>query len=647
MKGHAKDIKPKVTVNDRFWKRKIEVVQKEVIPYQWKALNDQLSDAKPSHAIRNFKIAAGEEEGEFYGKVFQDSDVAKWLEAVAYSLETLPNPDLETIADEVIDLIGRAQQNDGYLNTYYTIKEPNKRWTNLRDNHELYVSGHLIEAAVAYYEATGKKKFLNIMCKNADYITSVFGPHKHQIQGYPGHQEIELALIKLYRITNKDAYLQLSKFFIEQRGKEPHYFKLEAKKRNDDRPFRGELKYKYNQSHTPVFNQTEAVGHAVRGVYMYTAIAELASITGDNTFIETAKKLWNNVTKKQMYLTGGIGASPFGEAFSTDYDLPNDTCYNETCASIGLVFWANRMLQMEKKAEYADVLERVIYNGTISGMDLKGNKFFYVNPLEVTPEVIENRHDHKHVKPERQTWFKTACCPPNLARMVTSIGKHIYSVEDQQLFIHLYMGNEGEFIINGTPVSIVQKTTYPWEATVEIEVSPAQPNDFTLALRIPGWCQHATITIQGEVFNIADNLKDGYVYIRRNWKENDLIQLHFQMEVQRIRSNPKVRENVGKVALQRGPIVYCIEECDNGSDLHGIALPSDAKLSATYDENLLNGVVYISGEGKRISETSEKEELYSTIPMTTNKVELKAIPYYAWCNRKPGEMRVWINNQLQ
>lgn len=358
--------------------------------------------------------------------VFQDSDVAKWLEAVAYLLEEKRDSELEALADDVIELLGRAQQPDGYLNTYYTVKEPGKRWTNLRDNHELYCAGHLIEAAVAYFQATGKRRFLDIMCKYADYIGTVFGRGEGQIPGYDGHQEIELALLKLYEATGNENYLKLSQYFIDQRGQQPHYFDQEKEARGETGAFWYDGGYRYHQAHIPVREQKQAVGHAVRALYMYTAMAGLAAKTGDESLKQACQTLWENVTKRQMYITGGVGSSAFGESFTFDFDLPNDTVYAETCAAIVLVFWARRMLELEMDGKYVDVMERALYNGTISGMDLDGKRFFYVNPLEVWPKACE-RHDKRHVKPVRQKWFSCACCPPNLARLIASIGHYIYS----------------------------------------------------------------------------------------------------------------------------------------------------------------------------------------------------------------------------
>ncbi|MBU9721578.1 MULTISPECIES: glycoside hydrolase family 127 protein [Bacillaceae] len=639
-----------VQLTDAFWKKKVEVVQREVIPYQWKALNDEIPDTEPSHAIENFKIAAGESSGDFYGMVFQDSDVAKWLEAVAYSLEHTADAELESLADSVIDLIGRAQMEDGYINTYYTVKAPEKRWTNLRDDHELYCMGHLMEAAVAYYQATGKRKFVDIMSKAADHIDSMFGPEEEKLKGYPGHQEIELALFRLYEVTENERYLSLAEFFINERGREPHYFIKEAEERKDERKFFWNGKFGYNQSHLPVREQTKAVGHSVRAVYMYSAMADIVAKTGDEELRRATERLWKNVIQQQMYITAGIGSMEHGEAFSTDYDLPNDISYTETCATIGLAFWARRMLKVAKRGEYGDVLERALYNGSISGMDLDGKKFFYVNPLEVVPELNRVRGEHHHVKPVRQPWFKCACCPPNLARLITSINHYIYSEEENELFVHLYMGNDSVMTVGGEEVRVTQETNYPWEGAVKLTITPSSGKNhaFTLAMRMPGWCASGQLSINGERFDIGDNIKDGYVYINREWAPGDIVDLYLPMEVQLIHANPKVRENFGKVAIQRGPVVYCIEEADNGPNLHTVSVPMNpASYVASFEEGLLDGVVSISCVAEKIElEALSEGPLYKAAEFSaasTRTVTLKAIPYYAWANRGEGEMRVWLN----
>ncbi|MFS0638145.1 beta-L-arabinofuranosidase domain-containing protein [Mesobacillus foraminis] len=635
-----------IQITDPFWRKRMKVIRDEVIPYQWEALNDRIPDAPASHAIENFKIAAGEASGEFFGFVFQDSDVAKWLEAVAYSLDSDPNPELENTADQVIELIERAQQENGYLNTYFTIKEPEGKWSNLRDRHEMYCAGHMIEAAVAYSQVTGKRKLLDVMCRFADHIDSVFGKEESKIPGYDGHQEIELSLVKLYRETGNERYLKLSKYFIDERGQLPHFFDEEKKRRSDEKPFWWNDEYgdySYHQAHLPVREQKEAIGHAVRAMYMYTAMADLAKETGDETLKQACETLWENVTQKQMYITGGVGSQDFGEAFSFDYDLPNDTCYTETCASIGLVFWANRMLGIEKNGKYADVMERALYNGTISGMDLDGKKFFYVNPLEVWPKATEKRKDKEHVKPVRQKWYSCACCPPNLARLIASIGHYIYSVDQNEVFVHLYMGNKTELEMDGQKVQVMQETSYPWDGHVKITLSPEKATEFTMAVRIPGWCQGATLKVNGKIMELTHLIKNGYAYITRLWEKGDAIELLLPMPVERIRANPNIRGNAGKVALQKGPVVYCLEEVDNGANLSSIYLPKESELEETYDEKLLDGICVITARAEKVDEALWNGELYKPIEPKAKPITMKAIPYYAWCNRQPGEMIVWIS----
>lgn len=641
----AKPVK-QVTVEDAFWKKYKQVVAEEVIPYQWRALNDELPDTEPSHAIENFRIAAGESSGEYYGTVFQDSDLAKWLETVAFSLRDHPNPELERQADEIIELLGRAQAEDGYLNTYYMLKEPDNRWTNLRDNHELYCAGHFLEAAVAYYETTGKTKLLHIMEKYVSLIQQTFGTEAGQLKGYPGHEEIELALIKLYNVTGKQSYLELAQYFIEQRGQEPIYFVEELERRkeiqtastwNDDDRINFGLGFEYQQAHRPVREQKEAVGHAVRAMYLYTAMADLAAVTEDTSLLQACDTLWEDVTNHKMYITGGVGSAVNGEAFTSKYDLPNDTMYCETCASVGLVFWANRMLRMAPDRKYADVLERALYNGTISGMDLDGKRFFYVNPLEVNP-FQASRADQEHVKPERQKWFFCACCPPNLARMIASVEDHVYTQTEDTLYTHLYMAGRAGLTLSGQEVEIVQTHHYPWNANIQLTVRMADPAAFTWALRIPGWCRQAEVKVNGEKVPVSA-LDKGYLLIQRTWNDGDKVTLHLAMPAERMRSHSLVSMNQQQVALQRGPVVYCLEEVDNGANLGSLRLPQDSPIHEKFEEELLGGIVKLSAEGYRLTGPSD---LYSSEPLAKVPQRITAIPYYAWCNRAQGEMRVWI-----
>lgn len=640
-----KDIK----INDSFWSKYVQLIREEAIPYQWEALNDRIPDAEPSHAVKNFRIAAGLEQGEFQGFVFQDSDLAKWLEAVAYSLETHPDAELERTADEMIAVIAKAQQEDGYLNTYFTIKEPEKRWTNLLECHELYCAGHMIEAAAAYYNATGKRTLLDCMCRFADYIDSVFGPEPGKLKGYCGHQEIELALVKLYKAVNEERYLKLAKYFIEQRGKEPYYFDGEWERRGglshwtggpSPRPDR-----EYNQSHLPVREQSKAVGHAVRMVYMCTAIADLAAETGDGELLDVCRRLWNNITRKQMYITGGIGSTNHGEAFTFDYDLPNDIIYAETCASVGLVFFAQRMLKLDPRGEYADVLERALYNTVLSGMAQDGKSFFYVNPLEVWPEAGEKNPTRSHVKSVRQKWFGCACCPPNVARLLASLGQYVYAKSGDVLYVNLYMGSEAGFTMGDAAIRLTQRTNYPWDGRVEISVESGKAAEFELALRIPGWCRDFTATVDEKALDGGNAVKDGYLKIKRVWGKETRLALELPMPAELIRANPKVRADAGRVAIQRGPLVYCLEEADNGENLSAIALSDDSELTAVYENGFLGGAVTISGKARRESGRGWGDALYLPLESVRERVAVKAVPYFLWCNRKPGEMAVWINYQ--
>lgn len=632
-----------VVIEDKFWDNYIRLVREVIIPYQKRAINDEVPDVEPSHAIRNFKIAAGELEGEFYGEVFQDTDVAKWLEAVAYSLATKSDPQLEKEADAVIDLIGRAQEPDGYLNTYFSIGKLDKRWTNLTEAHELYTAGHLIEAAVAYYEATGKRKFLDIVCRFADHIDNVFGVEPGKIQGYAGHAEIELALVRLYKATNEKRYLKLAKYFVDERGQEPNYLDREYEQTIDKSTFKNPRDWglKYSQSHLPVRKQVTAEGHSVRATYLYSAMADLALETNDAELADVCRTLWDNVTQKRMYVTGGIGSQFYGEAFTVDYDLPNDTSYTETCASIGLIFWAQRMLSLEPNRKYADVLERALFNGALAGMSQDGRRFFYVNPLEVWPETCEERYDKRHVKTTRQGWFSCACCPPNLARLLASLGGYIYSQKNNEAFVHLYVGGTANLKFPNQIVQVTQETDYPWDGKVKIIVHPTEDEDLTLNFRIPGWCQEPKLLINGDIIDLKSIMHNGYAKISKIWTGGDVIELEFPMPVQRIYAHPEVRVNAGKVALMRGPIVYCLEEADNGSVLPDISLPRDSELTAEFDFELLEGIVTISGEAIR-TDTSSNNSLYVTTPPSKVAVTIKAIPYYAWNNRGSGEMLVWI-----
>ncbi|KRE41165.1 glycoside hydrolase family 127 protein [Paenibacillus sp. Soil522] len=651
-KGNAKPVSLKqVNITDQFWNYYINLVRDVVVPYQWDAINDRVEGAERSGAVSNFKIAAGLEKGDFYGYVFQDTDVAKWLEAVSYLLETKRDAALEQVADEMIDIIGKAQQPDGYLNTFYTIKEPGKKWTNLTECHELYSAGHMIEAGVAYFKATGKRKLLDIVCRIADDIAVVFGDGPGQIAGYDGHQEVELALVKLYETTGNRKYLELSSYFIDKRGQQPSFFEAEADRRGRTTHWNNNkihIDPEYFQTHLPVREQEAAVGHAVRVVYMLAGMADVARETGDESLLEACRRLWDNIAAKQMYITGGIGSMAHGEAFSFDYDLPNDTVYSETCASIGLIFFAHRMLQLEPNSRYADVMERALFNTVIAGMSRDGRHFFYVNPLEVSPDVCEGKNkNYNHVKPVRQEWFGCACCPPNIARLLASLGEYLYSTKGNTIYSHLYIGGDMELSLGDTKIKLNQQSGMPWDGAARFEITLDQPAAFSLALRIPDWSTNATVLINGEAYSITDKIVDGYARIERLWISGDNVELTLEMPIMRVRSHPLVKQNAGKVALQRGPLVYCVEEADNGPQLQQLLLPQDAKLEASFDEQLVGGIEVIKAQGLKLQYEQWGTQLYrSNAEAALEPTSLTFIPYYAWANRGKGEMAVWVKERL-
>ena len=631
----AKEINlSQVDIKDVFWSRIQELVIDTVIPYQEKVLNDEIPGVAKSHAIENFKIAAGLAEGEFYGAVFQDSDVAKWLEGVANSLVIKPDAGLEKRADAIIDIIEQAQQEDGYLNTYFTIKEPDHRWQNLHECHEMYCAGHMMEAAVAYYRATGKDKLLKVMERMADNIADHFGPGKEP--GIPGHQEIEIGLMKMYRITGKEKYKDMARFFIEERGKNPNYFEEEKAKRGWTLWGMNPADPKYNQNHATVYEQDEAVGHCVRAVYMYTAMADLAAEEDDKELYKACLRLWNNVVNRKMYITGGIGSTTYGEAFTIYYDLPNDTIYAETCASIGLVFFAKRMLEMDPNGAFADVMELALYNGTISGMQLDGKRFFYVNPLEVNPGVSGVLPGYKHVLPERPGWFGCACCPPNLVRLLTSLGQYAWGENESTIYSHLFIGQTAEL----KKATIAVESKYPWEGDIVYHVAAKEDKEFTLAIHIPAFVKDAKITVNGRAIDAEGYIRKGYLYISRKWGEADKVKLSFAMPARKIYANQEVRQDAGCVALMRGPVVYCFEGVDNGERLQSIRIPRNLGVRAEVcKEGVLKDNVILKMDGFRMV---SGEDLYSENPPKKEKAELTAIPYYTWGNRGLNQMRVWM-----
>lgn len=628
-----------IRINDKFLNKYISLVKEVIIPYQWDILNDKAEGVETSHCIENFKIAAGESVGEFYGAVFQDTDVAKWLEAVAYVLAAEEDQALEKTADEVIDLIGRAQREDGYINTYFTIKEPELRWTNLKEGHELYTAGHLIEAAVAYYEATGKEKFLKIMCKFADLICDTFGAEEGKIHGYPGHQEIELALVKLYRVTGKKRYLDIAKYFIDARGVGENYFLKEEKGEKYKQIFPEFAGYEplYSQSHLPVREQKTAEGHAVRAVYMYCAMADLADEYNDESLLEACKVLWDNIVNKRMYLTGSIGSSGLLERFTTDYDLPNDINYSETCASIGLALFALRMAKITRESKYIDIVERALYNTVLAGIALDGKSFFYVNPLEVWPENCLARTSREHVKAVRQKWFGVACCPPNIARTLASIGQYIYMVDEDSIYVNLFAANESSIDLKNNKVNVLVKSDFPSGNIVKMEVNAEGNSEFNILVRIPEYARKYKVVVNEEQIDYEE--ENGYAKIN-GLKGKNIIEISFEAKARFVYSNPEVRADAYKVAVMKGPLVYCLEEVDNGKNLSAVSINTYAE-PIEKESDYFEGSIELELEGKRIIKDKLNDGLYSFKKPVVKEVKLKAVPYCYWGNRKKGEMLVW------
>lgn len=618
---------------EKFIKKYQKLVNETVIPYQYSILNDEVQDAEKSHVVKNFinagKVIKGNRcNDDFYGMVFQDSDAAKWIEAVAYSLSNYPDKELEAAADKLIDIISNAQDSDGYLNTYYTIKNKEKRWTNLLEGHELYCSGHMIEAACAYFEITGKDKLLNVMLKNAEHIYNVFIVGGHE--GYPGHPEIELALLKLYRTTGNKHCLELAEHFINIRGVDSDYYKKEKEMRNWTVWGNNAEDNNYQQSGIPVRKMSDAVGHAVRAVYLYTGMADLASLTGDKELFSACRRLWKSITQKQMYITGGIGSTVIGEAFSVDYDLPNDTAYAETCASIGLMFFASRMLENDVDGEYADVMEQAFYNTVLAGIQLDGKRFFYVNPLEIIPGISGVASTHYHTLTQRPKWYACACCPPNTARLISSIAMYAYGENSDTAFCHMFAAGKVSFE-NGMKIHC--KTSYPYDFNITYIIEKGG----RLAIRIPHWSKMFALKVNNK--NTLTEPIKGYVYL--DVSDKDIVELTLDDTPRFIYASSKVPELTGRVSLCRGPIVYCFEGVDNNSDVLSVSLKRNGKVTVS-DENdaSLNGTVKLIVEAVC---TQQSDKLYSAIPPVQKPCTAVAIPYYAWGNRGENQMRVWMN----
>ncbi|HKK43976.1 MAG TPA: glycoside hydrolase family 127 protein [Balneolaceae bacterium] len=615
----------KVKVNDNFWSQRIKTNRDVTIPFG-------LDKIKKEGRIRNFDRAAGKLGGKYEGQMpFDDTDVYKIIEGASYSLQTHYDKQLDEYLDQIISEIAAAQKKDGYLTTWKEIDstttpanwvDPGPRWHDLQSSHELYNAGHMYEAAYAHYRATGKKNFLNVALKNADLVIKTFGPDK--LRTPPGHEIIEKGLVKLYRATGDKKYLDQAKFFLDQRGDSLHH----------------KLYGAYNQDQKPVTQQDEAVGHAVRAGYLYSGMADIAALMNDDQYLKAVDRIWDNVVGKKIYITGGIGARHEGESFGDNYELPNLTAYNETCAAIANVYWNHRMFLLHGDAKYMDVLERTMYNAVISGVSLKGDTFFYPNPLE-----SNGKYKFNQGALTRKPWFAASCCPTNAMRFLSSVPKYMYAYKGNTLYTNLFIASDANIQLgDGSKINLSQETNYPWNGNIKIKVDPEKSTDFAMKIRIPGWARNEPMP--SDLYSYIENkpveydlkvngkpvqsdIQKGYVTIDRQWKKGDVIELNLPMPVRKIQANPKVAADEGRVALERGPIVYCAEFVDNKADVLKIQVPDDAQFTYEFKSDLLGGVMVLhsnifDGDGQ--------------------PTRLTAIPYAVWSNRGVGKMEVWMHN---
>ena len=628
-----------IRITDSLFGSYVKQVSEKIIPYQWKILNDQLEGADKTYCIENFRIAAGELEGTRKGVVFQDTDLYKWLESVAYTIAGGKGEQFEPLADEVIELVGRAQEPDGYLNTYFTVNAPERKWKNLIEGHELYTAGHMIEAAVAYYHATGKTAFLEIAKKNADLIGKVFGRGEGQRRGYPGHQEIELALVKLYRVTGEQKYLDTAKYFIDERGTQPNYLAEELRERGGFEFFPDLQDYDlaYSQADIPPVEQTKAQGHSVRDMYMCAAMADLAGECEDERLLKACKAIWENMTQRQMYITGGIGTSGFRERFTTDYDLPNATNYSETCASIGLMMFGQRLSAVTGEAGYYDSVERALYNTVLAGINIEGDRYFYVNPLEVVPEFCTQHTYMNHVKPIRQKWFSIACCPPNVARTLASLGQYVYAQEDDSILIHQFISSEVQTETKDGKTALKMDSTLMQDGKVSIQAETEK--GCSLKIRIPAYAENWKL-LSGEKEEKPE-IQNGYITMALP-AGTHAVTLNLDIHPRWVAANDQVRADAGKAALVKGPIVYCLEEVENGKLLSQVCVkPNEEVKEEASPEGLVGNLPALTYPGTRIKNAGLGDQLYGALKIEKEATQLTAIPYCLWNNRGEGEMLVW------
>ncbi len=602
----------RVEIADSFWAPRRETNRLASIPVN-------LANLEKAGNLANLRRAALGETNRYDGPVFMDSDVYKALEAAAYTLATHPDPELDRRLDEIIAVLAAAQQPDGYLNSYYTVKEPGRRWVNLRDNHELYCAGHLFEAAVAHHQATGKTNFLTIARRFADYIDSVFGPPPKRL-GYPGHPEIELALVKLWRVTGERRYFELARFFVENRGRK--FFATEH--RTPLERYDGT----YWQDDVPIYDHQNIKGHAVRAAYLMSGVTDIVRETEDPRLLRMLHRVWRNTTERNQYLTGGIGPSAHNEGFTEDYDLPNLTAYQETCATIALAQWAHRLALLHADARFADVVERALYNGVLAGVSRDGTRFFYVNPLE-----SRGRH-------HRSAWFSCACCPPNVARTLASLGGYACATGSNALYVNLYIQGAVRAAVAGQEVHLRVQTDYPWEGRVRFEFVQAGGAPFALRLRQPGWCRAVKVAVNGERW-ANPPVERGYLVLERAWQTGDRVELDLALPVERVVAHPNVKANRGLFALQRGPLVYCLEQVDQTEPLDALYFSPEEPLGLQRDADLLGGGYALEGLARVAPAPKWHRRLYQPLP-PARPVSFRAIPYYAWDNRAPGPMKVWL-----
>ncbi len=661
----SNSITPKVVVTSDFWHSRRRMVADSALPYQWRALNDEVpvdvpegaswgeNGAQYSHSLRNLRIAAGREQGAFSGQPFQDTDVSKWLESASYALrfkaENIDVDRLEASVDEAVSLFEEAQDQDGYIDTKFEIDvDASQRFRGLRWSHELYTMGHFIEAAVAHYEATGSERALNVARRAAACIASHFGDEEGKVHGPDGHPEIELALARLYEATGERQWLELAAWFIRVRGTNPEFWDQQDAAGGPQFYKNLDMPISYFVADKPALDLTEAEGHAVRFLYLATAMAKVGHLLDDDKLKTTAVKLWRNIVEHRMYVTGGVGSTQVGEAFTYDDDLPNDLVYAETCASVSMVFFAQALMSIEPDGSMGDVIERELYNGALSGIQLDGKRYFYVNPLDADPVASRRCPTKAHVLTRRAGWFDCACCPANLTRLIASVDRYLYSVGEGEhegvIYAHQFIANRTEF---GDDLVVEQRQKgegYPWNGDVTFAVDNPRGLDRTLAIRIPGWCASWKLSVNGR--QVSPAVEHGFVFIDVSAARTD-IALRLDMPVRVLRAATRVREDFGKVALMRGPIVYCMEGCDNrDGDLWLDQIDTDRPVEESWQGDLLGGVVRLTAHGTRVDKQTDTP-LYMSDAAKPAEIptDLVFVPYYAWCNREEGQMQVWVRER--